>query len=463
MGYLSRHAKTLRLLADLLSVIVSFYVAYSLIGRMGHLQMQPFDAKYFMTEVLCLTSWSFSLVLFAEYPNRASAWISQNVKIVVLTNIFAMLVFALCTFLFKIVIVSRLFVCLYFTCVILLMFMNRYAVRAVLYLLRKSGWDTNTRVVVGATSSAWQYVLEATRNKASGVRILGYIAEQPQLGNLVHLGNYDEIDEILKRLSPDGVVVALKMTHPEVERIIRACEKQGISVELLLDNFSFRATSSTVYHGTTISTLFLSAIPHTHPSLLIKRATDVVFSLAGLIVFSPLFVVVAIAIKLEDRGPVFFKQERAGLRNKIFWIYKFRSMRVDAEEVKKSLLHLNEMSGPVFKLTNDPRVTKVGKVIRSLSIDELPQLFNVLKGDMSLVGPRPPLPLEVLDYIDEHRRRLSVKPGLTCLWQVSGRNDIDFDQWMNLDLAYIDNWTYFQDWKIIFRTIPAVLKRTGAK
>lgn len=144
-------------------------------------------------------------------------------------------------------------------------------------------------------------------------------------------------------------------------------------------------------------------------------------------------------------------------------MFKFRSMRVDAEGLKPSLLHMNEMSGPVFKLTHDPRVTRVGAVLRQTSIDELPQLVNVLLGSMSLVGPRPPLPSEVALYDDMHRRRLSVKPGLTCLWQIAGRNDIDFDRWMELDLAYIDNWSYLNDVKIMFRTIPAVLRRHGAR
>jgi lipopolysaccharide/colanic/teichoic acid biosynthesis glycosyltransferase len=159
---------------------------------------------------------------------------------------------------------------------------------------------------------------------------------------------------------------------------------------------------------------------------------------------------------------VFFSQVRVGLRGKKFFMYKFRSMCVDAEKKRKELLHLNEMSGPVFKLKHDPRVTRVGRFIRRTSLDELPQLWNVLKGDMSLVGPRPNLPHEVDQYDYAHRRRLSVKPGLTCLWQISGRNNIDFDRWMDLDIAYIENWSYLNDLKIIVKTIPAVFKKTGA-
>jgi lipopolysaccharide/colanic/teichoic acid biosynthesis glycosyltransferase len=161
----------------------------------------------------------------------------------------------------------------------------------------------------------------------------------------------------------------------------------------------------------------------------------------------------AIAIKLDSKGPVFFKQVRAGRNGRRFTMYKFRSMVVDAEEKKKALMHLNEMGGPVFKIKRDPRITKIGALIRKTSVDELPQLFNIVKGDMSLVGPRPPLPSEVEDYEAWQRRRLSVKPGLTGLWQVSGRNQIDFDEWMQMDLEYIDNWSLWLDIKIIVMTL----------
>jgi exopolysaccharide biosynthesis polyprenyl glycosylphosphotransferase len=196
--------------------------------------------------------------------------------------------------------------------------------------------------------------------------------------------------------------------------------------------------------------------------LLLKRLMDIVLSLAGLIVLSPLLIAVALVIRFTSRGPVLFAQERVGMNKRLFKLYKFRSMYVDAEERRRELEHLNEMDGPVFKIKNDPRVTPVGRFIRKTSIDELPQLLNVLLGQMSLVGPRPPLLSEVDRYEWLYRRRLSIKPGITCLWQISGRNDITFKQWMEMDKAYIDNWSLWLDMKILAKTIPAVVLSRGA-
>ncbi len=183
-----------------------------------------------------------------------------------------------------------------------------------------------------------------------------------------------------------------------------------------------------------------------------KRLIDIVLSLCGLIILSPLLIIVAILIRFEGKGNVIFVQDRVGLNGEIFKMYKFRSMVCNAEELKRELLIQNEMSGPMFKIKNDPRITKVGRVIRKTSIDELPQLFNVLKGDMSLVGPRPSLPSEVEKFEDWMMKRLSVKPGLTCFWQVSGRNNIEFEEWMKMDIKYIEERNIFVDLKLIFRT-----------
>ena len=185
----------------------------------------------------------------------------------------------------------------------------------------------------------------------------------------------------------------------------------------------------------------------------IKRVIDVVCSFVGVLVLSPLFVVIAIIIKFTSKGPVFFSQKRVGRDGKEFKMYKFRSMVVNAEELKEKLAAQNEMSGPMFKMKDDPRVTKVGKFIRKTSIDELPQLWNILKGDMSLVGPRPSLPKEVAQFEDWMYRRLEVKPGLTCYWQVSGRNNIDFEDWMKLDIRYVEERNFWIDIKLIFKTV----------
>lgn len=192
--------------------------------------------------------------------------------------------------------------------------------------------------------------------------------------------------------------------------------------------------------------------------LLLKRAIDIIGSFLGIVITLPIMLVVAILIKLEDpKGPILFSQERNGVYPKTFRMYKFRSMYVDAEERLQELMHLNEQSGPAFKIKNDPRITKVGKFIRKTSLDELPQLINILKGDMSIVGPRPAIPREVALYNEYQRQRLLIKPGLTCIWQVSGRNHIGFDDWVELDLEYIKTRNLWLDIKLILKTIPALL------
>ena len=197
--------------------------------------------------------------------------------------------------------------------------------------------------------------------------------------------------------------------------------------------------------------------------LCVKRVLDILISSVALIIIPPVMLAVALAIKSDSPGPVFFKQRRVGLKGKIFTLYKFRSMFKNAEELRKRLERFNEMTTPVFKIKDDPRVTRIGRFIRKFSIDELPQLFNVLKGDMSLVGIRPPLPEEVEKYDGRHLRRLSIKPGITGIWQVSGRNEIDFEEWIKLDLHYIDSWSPALDLKLLIKTVPAVIFANGAR
>jgi exopolysaccharide biosynthesis polyprenyl glycosylphosphotransferase len=204
----------------------------------------------------------------------------------------------------------------------------------------------------------------------------------------------------------------------------------------------------------------IASLPRNY--LIAKRTMDIVLCSAGLVVLLPFFAAVAVAIKLDSRGPVLFRQVRVGLRHQPFYCLKFRSMTADAEKHRDEIAHLNEVDGPVFKIRNDPRVTRVGAWIRKISIDELPQLVNVLKGEMTLVGPRPPIPAEVEKYEDWMQRRLSVTPGITCVWQISGRSNISFEQWMRMDLDYIDNCSIWKDISILLRTIPAVLFGRGA-
>jgi exopolysaccharide biosynthesis polyprenyl glycosylphosphotransferase len=277
----------------------------------------------------------------------------------------------------------------------------------------------------------------------------------------------EEVVLFLHEHSVNSVAIAARHIHfGKVEKAIRACELEGVEAWLMADFFQTQISQTRLddFYGRPV--LVFHTGPETPWPLLMKQIVDFAGGLALLLVAGPLFMLpAAIAIKLTSPGPILFRQRRAGVNGKPFVMYKFRSMVSNAEQLKQELAILNEMSGPVFKVTNDPRVTRVGRFLRKSSIDELPQLFNVLKFEMSLVGPRP-LPVDEVKRFDDraHRRRLSVKPGLTCTWQVSGRNDVkDFKEWVRMDLEYIDNWSLWLDNKILWRTFWVVLLGKGAR
>jgi exopolysaccharide biosynthesis polyprenyl glycosylphosphotransferase len=278
----------------------------------------------------------------------------------------------------------------------------------------------------------------------------------------------EQLVELLHRYSVNGVILNARHAYFEqVEAAVRACEIEGVEVWLVANFFKTQIsrTSFDDFFGRPVM-VFRSA-PETSWQSVLKEALDFIgaFLMLLLLTVIPVIPLIALAIRLSSPGPIFFRQQRAGLNGQPFTMFKFRTMVTNAEQLKAELAALNEMSGPVFKVTNDPRVTRLGRFLRKYSLDELPQLFNVLRGEMSLVGPRP-LPVDEVARFDDvaHRRRLSVKPGLTCLWQVRGRNEIlDFRDWVRLDLEYIDNWSLWLDLQILLRTIPAVLAGTGAK
>ncbi len=272
----------------------------------------------------------------------------------------------------------------------------------------------------------------------------------------------EQMVKLMHERSPSGVIINAKHTFfGQIEKAIQACELEGVEAWLVADFFrtQIARTSFDDFYGRPV--LVFRSTPETSWQGLVKLVLDVVLAFIGLVLFSWLFLL----IKFASPGPILFRQERCGLNGHPFTMLKFRSMVTDAEQRKHEFAALNEMGGPVFKLSNDPRVTSVGRILRRFSLDELPQLFNVLRGEMSLVGPRP-LPVDEVEHFDDpaHRRRLSVRPGLTCLWQISGRNDVrDFKDWVRLDLEYIDNWSLWLDLKILCRTVPIVLVGTGAR
>jgi exopolysaccharide biosynthesis polyprenyl glycosylphosphotransferase len=275
-----------------------------------------------------------------------------------------------------------------------------------------------------------------------------------------------ELAHLLHEHSINGVILNARHNYfEEVENAIKTCELEGVEVWLIADFFKTQISHASFDDFRGQPVLVFRTTPDASWQSVLKQMIDFVVALTAVLVLSPFFVVIGLAIKLTSPGPILFRQKRCGLNGHPFTIFKFRTMETDAEQRKHELAAMNEMSGPVFKMKNDPRVTRVGRFLRKFSIDEFPQFLNVLRGEMSLVGPRP-LPVDEVRRFDDlaHRRRLSVKPGLTCLWQVSGRSNVsNFGDWVRLDLEYIDNWSLWLDLKIMWRTIPIVLIGTGAR
>ncbi len=276
------------------------------------------------------------------------------------------------------------------------------------------------------------------------------------------IGHPKSLEDIIASGQVDALFVAVESSDlSDTSSLFDTAEKMGVAVLLMPDVYHPKVARVRPSYIGGLPALVYRAVPENQVNLLLKGLVDRVGALIGLAVATPVMLVTAALIKLESNGPVFFRQVRSGINGKTFELFKFRTMCCDAENKKSNLLRQNEMSGPVFKMKNDPRITRIGHYLRKYSIDELPQFFNVLKGDMSLVGPRPPLPKEVVGFEPWQRRKLSMKPGVTCIWQVNGRNAIDFEEWMKLDLEYIDNWSLWLDAKILARTLPTVMKGTG--
>ena len=322
-------------------------------------------------------------------------------------------------------------------------------------------------LVVGTGPEAVEVRTKIAVHREMAMRVVGHLtgpAPSPMTVDPVEiLGGLHDLKRIVEERVVDDVIFAVPVAESlACEREIGWCEEVGVTVHLRVDLVKtlFARMSPSDLDGTPMLTI--SATPRQPVALLVKRSLDLLGAAVALVVLAPVLGATAVLIKATSRGPILFRQTRVGLNGRTFTLFKFRSMYRDAEARRAALADRNEMSGPVFKIKDDPRITPVGKWIRRFSIDELPQLWNVLRGDMSLVGPRPPIPEEVRKYERWQRRRLSMKPGITCLWQVSGRNGIDFEDWMKLDLAYIDTWSLRLDAVILLRTVPVVLTARGA-
>ncbi|MBR8537907.1 sugar transferase [Carboxylicivirga sediminis] len=331
---------------------------------------------------------------------------------------------------------------------------------------RRRGLNYRNILIVG-DESAITFVKQVLKYKEWGYRIIGVVGNEElheRIGDLVPLLPEDaDVDKLIEDKTIDEVIYCReKAKMEEIMALLTSCNELGVVFRMSSPFFNMLTNKTHLHYFDTTPVLTISNTPVDYLLLKLKSVFDFVSSFLVITIFSPLFIGIAIGIKLSSKGPIFFKQKRVGMRGRKFWVYKYRTMVTNAEDLKASLMEQNEMDGPVFKIEKDPRITGIGHFLRKTSLDELPQFFNVLLGDMSIVGPRPPVPAEVREYERWQLRRLSMKPGITCVWQISpSRNDVSFEEWMRMDLEYIDNWSLRLDFVIILKTIRTMLRADG--
>ncbi len=464
-------------LFDLVLMALSFALASlpDLIGDGGTSFAEFFSMRVkvgnFVIFAGMVVAWHIIFSVYGLYHSkRLSGLRSELIDVTKATSLGTLIIFV-ASVLFKIAMATPLFLVLFWFVSSSLTVSSRMVLRYVLHRVRVHGRNLRSILIFGTNPRAVEFARKIERRPELGYQIIGF-ADTQWTGTDEFRGtgyplacDFESFPQFLRENVVDEVVLGLPIRsfYAESSRIASLCEEQGVLLRVPSELFNLKVARSKAeeFGGDFLITLY-TGTSEGWP-VVVKRVLDFSFSLTLITLLLPAFLITAILIKLTSSGPVFFAQHRVGLNKRKFAIYKFRTMVPDAEAKLAGLENSNEASGPVFKMKSDPRITRLGKFLRKTSIDELPQLFNVLKGDMSLVGPRP---LPVRDYAgfdqDWQRRRFSVRPGITCLWQVNGRSGIPFEKWMELDMQYIDQWSLWLDFKILAKTIPAVLKGSGA-
>ena len=457
------------IITDLCVSAASFLAAYFIAERLG----DPYSFKSYMRILYpYIFLWGillFLLKMYESFRTKSLSDVLSTISSVALVGIGAL---GMLLYFFNVGYISRRFMIIAFLLTAVTIALEKLLLMAFFRFVRRRNYNTRNILIAGTGPRAINFASMIEDHPESGLKILGFVDEDKnRIGTRVGesaykvMGSLEDMQNIIHNNIVDEVIfIVPKSSLSKIEDVLLLCETEGINVSVATDYFSMKfakAKQADLYGFPLIS---FQRGPNRVWGPFIKRLMDIGISATALIVLSPLFLVLSIIVKITSDGPIFFKQERVGLNGRQFTLYKFRTMVKDAEHKLKDLLSNNEMNGPVFKLKDDPRLTNIGKFLRKFSLDEFPQLWNVLKGEMSIVGPRPPLPSEVSKYDNWQRRRLTMRPGLTCLWQVSGRNKIkDFSDWAKLDLDYIDRWSLWLDINIILRTFPAVIFGIGAK
>ncbi|MBN1955538.1 MAG: sugar transferase [Anaerolineae bacterium] len=446
--------------------VVGYWMRYDLRWFLDIAYDAPLTA-YLPFLALYLVLLPLLFVLDGVYRYWRGSWLEQVSRILNATIKMTVLVLAV-TFVFRPLFYSRVMLIEVGVVIAIATAAVRAIDLAVIARLRSRGIGVRKAIIVGAGEVGRTVMRTIVAQPELGYRVIGFVDDNPEkgrtdIGPFKALGPLDNLSEAIDQEQADEVIVTLPwMYHRKIMGIVRECQRRHVEARIVPDLFQMSLTQVDVEDLGGVPLIGIHGVSISQGKLLFKRATDIAGSMLGLTLGFPLLGLIALAIRLDSSGPVIFRQTRVGLEGRTFEMFKFRSMRTGAEGEKEVLAGLNEADGPLFKIRDDPRLTRVGRFLRRTSMDELPQLINVLRGEMSLVGPRPNVPDEVAQYQEWHKKRLKAPPGMTGLWQVSGRSRLSFDEMVLLDIYYIENWSPWLDVKILLRTIPKALCGEGA-
>ncbi|MDD5087365.1 MAG: sugar transferase [bacterium] len=460
-------------IADVVMIAVAFFTAFAMRLQIRSALFfgtaQTVDS-YYNVMIMAVIIWWQLLDSQKAYAETRRWSLTHDIKVVLRATAMGTLILLGLGYMLRIEIPPRAALGLFVIFVVCLLTLNRVFFRYLRAYLRQEGALSKTILIVGSGQKAQRFLSAIRKHAEWKVDLVGFVdLDRERIGMNVMgaqvLGGPEELPQILHTHPIHEVVFAVPSRQIEsCTDMMALCEQEGVSSVILSDFFSglVAQVETEILYDQPV--LVYRTTRHKEWQLLVKRLFDLVFASVVALLLLPLMAGIALAIKLQDGGPVLYWQKRVGQWGKDFQFPKFRSMVVKADQLKETLMEKNVMKGAAFKMKDDPRVTAIGRFLRKYSLDELPQLWMVIKGDMSIIGPRPQIESEARSFESWHRRKLSVKPGLTCLWQVSGRSSItDFDEWVRLDLAYIDNWSLWLDFKILLKTIPAVLGGRGAQ
>jgi len=444
---------------------------FSFINQFNWFQLEscPTSFVFYIPVLIAIVPvWLLMFYFFGLYRSMRTYSLSNIFFLILKASFLAWLTASSLIFFFALWFNVPTIIISFFIVTTFVLMIEKFAIYFLAHYFRKRGFNFRSILIVGTGKRARNLIEQIQNNSQWGLNIAGIIDKDPNkigkkiLGRKV-IGTLDQLESILEEQVIDEVYFVVPRNWlADIQEYINLCEILGKKSVVALDLFESNIAHLKQLDVNDIPLISFETTSVFGWNLIFKRIIDIVISLTAIFILFPLMAMTALIVSITSPGPFLFKQKRVGLNGRLFTMYKFRSMYLDAEKRLKEIQKKNEMTGPVFKMKHDPRISSIGRFIRKTSIDELPQLFNVLKGDMTLVGPRPPLPEEVKKYQTWQRRRLSMKPGITCVWQVSGRNNIDFKQWMELDLYYIDNWSLWFDIKILLKTVPVVLLGYGA-